>query len=189
MIFKNDAVKRDNLHFGELVQVCKTRYDEDDILRVYEYRPVRSILFTKEYLKGRDVLSRTHTYPVVGYSSDDALKEGALVINDYYRLAYILTLLGYREWLTKNNLREIKKEIFMSNFVAENQEIFKIRDSLLDPDLQAKREEDKIEDIDYLYHLKRLSKQLKGEAGPWYRSDPFKPVLAESMIKYGLKKI
>ena len=175
-------INRDDIYVGEVVEassVCK--YKAEEQLDVRSYRHYRSMLFVvNENKLSDDLLYNSPNYPILNITDDDIclnLKDNSIVIKDAISLSSLLKYFGYDEYLTIEDIKNIKKEFFTGCFAKDNCELFGYKET-------------KAEDVEFYdfsgnllkgKDLERMRKQYKLEQKIGYRSfhKPNKGILNE----------
>lgn len=158
---KKYKVIRSRVYYGEVV-VPHTIYElKDGKQGIYEYRPVRSMLFElKDNGYANDLLNRVNEYPVL--NKQPLVEEEYGVLNAIC-LDDVLDYLGYLEELGYSDIKNVRDEIFSGHFASDNPEIFGLVEVHEDGRRKFKKSDDSLVDSYFLKKFDNLRKKTVGE--------------------------
>lgn len=129
-------IDRDKITVGQVVNVTEfviqlsgennnyTKEDEIEI-SINSYIPYRSILFyiTPEKRAG-DLIYSSHDYPILNISDNEACLESGILVNDIYNMGSLLKYFGYKKYLSKKQIPEIRNRFFSGRFGMDHCNLF-----------------------------------------------------------------
>ena len=131
-------IRRDNIYVGSVIECFEfNNYyidRKEQELEPLRYLVLRSILFQKnENDLASDLLYQSPNYPILGMTSEDIVLQNSRVIYDAVSLEPLLRLCNYKEFLTYEEVEEIRRLFFARNFVYKNCQLFGLKKSRVIP--------------------------------------------------------
>lgn len=165
------SVCRDNIWVGEVIKADNLYLYEGDEpffniepgeFMVDNYESYRSILFSLDDNKlANDLLYKTRNYPILNISSKkDCLEaKDSIVIQDACNLDELIEYFYYPEYLTYDDIVDIRKRFFNGRFAMDNSELFGFKEVVPD-NFKPFKFGKKIEDKKEIYRLYKKSLTL-----------------------------
>lgn len=163
---KNYEVYRDNIYVGEVVKTASIHRLNADMfhqkvgqLDVGVWRTYRSMLFVPNEEKlSNDLLYRSPSYPVLNVTDDEKCLnlEDFIVIRNAYNLGLLLEYFDYKEYLTIEDIINIRKTFFTGRFGMDNSKLFGMEE-FIPASFKPCKDGVEIQDKDERYELYKKS--------------------------------
>ncbi len=133
---KQYTVKRDNIYVGRVISTSYIYELADKKIEPGSYEDLRTMIFVKDpYGFSSDLLYNSPNYPILSMTDNEKVLghhnslndldiENQLYIYDTCSLSELLKYFGYKEELTYDDIKEIRKKFFNGKFAKDNCELF-----------------------------------------------------------------
>ncbi len=127
MVSPNYQVKRENIFVGKVGKITSPEQIilESGKLKIYQFIPYRSILFSlNENKQADDLLYQSPNYPALNLSSNEDCLNSKILIQEGYNLEALLTFFHFPDILTLSEITALRKHFFEGTWGFRNCHLF-----------------------------------------------------------------
>ena len=107
-------ISRKDINIGAVVRPFIRAYDEENLtdVQIIQFNNIRLTLFSiNENKLANDLLYKSPEYPIEHLSNPKDCKESKYIIHNKYNLEEYLIELGFKEKLTKRDLKKLRNKL------------------------------------------------------------------------------